>query len=67
MKDGEDGEVDFERQPSGIENAYSSAEKFKENEKHLSEGRLRNESKIDIPIPSIKDFNKETKSYSRMS
>ena len=29
---------------------FSSAEKFKENEKHLNEDRLKKESKIEIPL-----------------
>jgi len=29
---------------------FASAEKFKENEKHLNEDRLKKESKIEIPL-----------------
>ena len=38
--------------PNDDSQLYQSAERFKQNEKHLSEGRLKNESKMDIPLQS---------------
>jgi len=50
-------EPDFDRAVDKIDGIYSSAEKFKDNEKNLSEDRLKRESKIEIPIQKVNTLN----------